>query len=304
MARYDGHEISVEDVDARILSLPRSERPKPGADLDAWFEQQTRELAMDNLLRAEARKAGVIDEQGFRGARVDIETRIGTQLCILALHPDAERIEPSEIQAAYDAAHDEFSQPERRSVSYLYKRLGPDGSADAARAESEALRMRVLGGESFSHLAAKNSDSETRHKQGSLGWLTRGELPEALDEVVFSLEEGVPSAPLVTRDGVHLFYVQKILPAGTRPLREVRGVLRNRLLAERRRQTLTDLEDDATLPPGSLVLDRKAFDEAMDAGDPKAPVLRIGDQQLTAGGLRMLLVQSATQNRERDRDPP
>lgn len=304
VARYDGHEISVEEVDARILALPRSERPKPGADLDVWFEQQTRELAMDNLLRADARETGVVDDQEFLGARLDIETRIGMQLCMLSLHPDAERIDPAEIQAGYDAARDEFSQPERRSVSYIYKRLSPDRSANAARAEVEALRKRVLGGESFSYLAAKNSDSETRHNEGSLGWLTRGELPKSLDDAVFSIEEGVPSVPLVTREGVHLFYVQKILPAGTRPLREVRSVIRNRILAERRAQAMTELEGEAGSPPDSFELDQKSFEKAMDAGDPKALLLRIGGRQLTAGGLRVLLAQIAAQNPGKDLNSP
>jgi parvulin-like peptidyl-prolyl isomerase len=304
VARYDGHEITVAEVDARILALPRSERPKPGADLDAWFEQQTREVAMDALLRADARKVGVAEEEEFLGARGDIEVRLGAQLCIAALHPDDERVTPAEVKAAYEARHDEFSLPERRSALYIFKRRGADGSADAARAEIEALRLRVLGGESFSQLATDHSDSETRHQGGSLGWLTAGELPASLDKVIFSLEEGVPSAPLVTREGVHLFYVQKILPSGTRPLKDVRKALRSRLITERRMKALTELESDTKLPPDSLVLDRKSFNDAMNSGNPKMPVLRIDGRELSAGGMRLLLAQASAQGAETNRSAP
>lgn len=297
VARYDGHEITVSDVDARILALPRSERPKPGTDLDAWFEQQTREVAMDELLLAESSADKVAEEQEFIGARLDIEARIGVQMCMMALHPDAEQIDSADMSAAYDARQDEFSQPERRSVLYIYKRQGPEKSADATRAEVEALRMRVLGGESFSRLASEHSDSETRHKDGSLGWLTAGDLPTSVGEVVFGLEEGVPSETLVTRDGAHLFYVQKILPARTQSLKEVRRTLRKSLIAERRAKALAELEAASAVPSGSLVLDRKSLGETMNSGDPKAPILQIAGRQISAGGFRTLLAQSATQNR-------
>ena len=303
VARYDGHDIVVADVDAHILALPRSERPKAGADLDAWFEQQAREVAMDNLLRADAEENGVANEVEFLGMRNDVEMRIGVGMCMETLHPDAETIEAKDIRAAYEARHEEFTQTERRSVLYIYKRQSPDQSAEVNLAEIESLRLRILGGESFSRLAADNSDSETRHKDGALGWLTPGELPPSLDKLVFSLDEGVPSDPLVTRDGVHMFYVQKILPAGTQALNEVSSILRTSLLAERRKQALTAIERDAIVPTGSLVLDRKAFDEAMKAGDSKIPVLRIAGRQLTAGGLRMLLAQTGALNRKKESSP-
>ena len=47
-ARFGAMEISVGDVDARILALPAHRRPRPGQDLDAWYAEQV-QAVMDWL---------------------------------------------------------------------------------------------------------------------------------------------------------------------------------------------------------------------------------------------------------------
>ena len=45
------------------------------------------------------------------------------------------------------------------------------------------LRERILRGENFQRLAQSESDSESRHRQGSIGWVVRGQLPQTFARV-------------------------------------------------------------------------------------------------------------------------
>ncbi len=84
-------------------------------------------------------------------------------------------------------------------------------SVDAeALAEIEAIRARILAGESFEDIAAEVSDDATNADQGGdLGWFGRGTMVPEFDEVAFSLEAGTLSEPVKTQFGYHLIQVEE-----------------------------------------------------------------------------------------------
>lgn len=291
VARFGELEITVDEIDAHVLALPPSERPVPGADLDAWYRERIREMVVEARLRAEAEADDLVEDPVFVRARAEAEKQIGLQLCLAVLRPDLGDLGTEELQAAYEARVEQFTAPERRFVYHLFLRRPDGASIDSVRAEIEALRDRALRGEGFARLAEEHSDSEGRHQQGGLGWVTPGVLPEGFEKVIFDLPEGVPSEPVETRDGLHLFYVDQALPERTAGFDEVRRQLAQNLLAERRAAALTELAAEIEVPDGSLVLDREAFAEVIAAGDPEAVVLRIAETELDLGDLRQALGQ-------------
>lgn len=302
VAWFGDLEITVADVDARILALPPAERLKPGQEPEAWYEEQVREVAVERRLLAEATDSRLAEDEAFLAATNEAEKRLVLQLCLAELRPQAGEVTPEALQAAYEERLETFSGEERRNVYHLFLRRRPDVPPGEARHAAEALRDRVLGGESFQRLATETSDSETRHNEGALGWMTRGQLPAGFEEVIFRLEEGVPSDPVATRDGFHLFYVDHILPARRLSFDEARPFLVPQLLAERREAALAEIEAETEPPAGSLVLDRAGFDAVLKAGDPEAVVLRLGSTELTLAGLRHQLRQSLAR-REGNAEP-
>ncbi len=304
VARLGAVEITTAQVDARILALPATERPKPGQDLDAWYEEQIRELAIEHQLRAEAEATALSTDEAFLTARRGAEKQLAVQLCLADLRPEIEQITEDDLRNAYEARSESFSAPERRAAYHLFLRHAPGNSTEAARAEIEALRDQVLGGESFTRLAAVHSDSESRHREGALGWVIPGQLPGGFGDVIFDLEEGVPSEPVTTRDGFHLFYVDQILPARHITLDEARSGLQARLVAERQGAVLTELEAEIKPPPKAVLLDRPAFLSLVSAGDPDAVVLSLGDLELTLADLRRHLRQALAQPSANERGAP
>ena len=292
-------EITTASVDAHILALPVAERPRPGQDLDAWYSDQIRELAIEHLLRAEAAASGLREDASFAAGRHEAEEQIAVQLCFAELNPGIDQISEEDLRAAFDARGDSFSAPERRSVYQIFLRREPQ-----ARAKIRKLRDRVLAGESFQRLATEYSESETRHRQGSLSWIVRGELPAGFEKVIFGLQEGVPSEPVATREGFHLFYVDQILPPRQLSFEEARPILHERLVAQRREAAMAELEKGVEVPAGAVILDRAGFAEMFRAGDPKAVVLHIGDTELTLADLRRHLHQAQARQQEGAKAPP
>lgn len=289
VARFGGEEITVAQVDARILGLPAVERPSAGTDLDLWYQDQVRQLAVDRRLRAEAEEGNLAADEIVVRARAEEATQLTVQLCLARLRPDVDRISDDDLRTAYEARVDALRTPERRLTFHIFLRSNAAHPKDSRRVEADALRHRVLAGESFHRLAATHSDSESRHRDGSLLWVTRGQLPTGFEDVVFGLEEGVPSEPVMTRDGVHLFYVSQVLPQKVLAFDEARDRLEQSLIAERRGAALIEIEGTIEPPTDSVWIDRERFESIVASDDREAVLLRIDGTEETLDDLRQRL---------------
>jgi hypothetical protein len=70
---------------------------------------------------------------------------------------------------------------------------------------AKALRERILAGEDFAEVAAaETEEAPYAPRGGDKGDFGRGDLIQPLARIVFSLEDGEVSEPIVTRYGVHL----------------------------------------------------------------------------------------------------
>lgn len=291
VARFDGGTVTISDIDAHILALPAGERPAPGEDLDAWYDQLIRTLVVDRRLLVEARETGLADTDDFRLRQTAVRRQLAVQSCLAEWAPEAGDVSAEQIRAEYEARAEQLQAPERRSTFHIYKRLEPGEEASEAESAMLELRERILRGENFQRLAQSESDSESRHRQGSIGWVVRGQLPQTFEDIVFSLEEGVPSRPLVSADGVHLFQVDEILPARTATLQEVAPSLRAQLEAASVSEALDEIAAlNAT--PTARIVDRDELNRLIEQGGEQDPVLMSPDYQLTLAQFRLRLGRS------------
>jgi len=106
-----------------------------------------------------------------------------------------------------------------------------------SRDKAEALRERILAGESFSDIAkAESMDDKSRRTGGSVGWLVSGsairEIGEnkAFETAVWETGEGSAGPVIATDKGYLLFTVEEREYAGLRPMAEVEESIRSHLL--------------------------------------------------------------------------
>jgi peptidyl-prolyl cis-trans isomerase C len=121
----------------------------------------------------------------------------------------------AEVQAEYAKAPARWTKPESVRVQHILIRTA--GSAEAASAETKALAdsivVRIRDGEDFGTLASQYSADDYRVKGGDLGFVHRGRLVPELDAVVFDLEPGSVSDPILASDGWHVVRVLEHQPA-------------------------------------------------------------------------------------------
>ncbi len=117
------------------------------------------------------------------------------------------------IIQVYDVKPDEDQVCARHILARVD--LTPDQAAiDAADAkalkEAEAAKARIEAGEDFAAVAKEVSDDkETAENGGELGWVFRGKMGDAFDEVAFSLEPGQLGGPVKLDNGYAIIQVEE-----------------------------------------------------------------------------------------------
>lgn len=151
--------------------------------------------------------------------------------------------EEEELRAAYDARRLDFEEPERR----LVRQILFDEEEEAQQAYE-----RVSDGETLEALAEELEGPSLI----DLGNVTRAELPAALTEPVFGLEEeGAVSAPIESDFGWHLVQVLEIQPQSVSSFEEVRDQLIESLAQDEAIESaiaLANRVDDELAAGGSL----------------------------------------------------
>jgi peptidyl-prolyl cis-trans isomerase D len=134
-------------------------------------------------------------------------------------------ISDGELEAYYRQNLNRYSSPEQRSARHILLKTAEGESEDVLsekyqRAE-EVLDM-ARSGEDFAELAMQFSEGPTGPKGGDLGTFSRGRMVKSFEDAVFSLSEGEISDVVETQFGFHIIKLEKIEPARTKTLDEVK----------------------------------------------------------------------------------
>lgn len=289
LATYEGGTVTVADVDGAILDLPRQRRRPPDGDYLRWYERIARELAFTRIVEASARKsADPLPESTRLEAR-----RQAVAFTFVDSLPPIEPPTEKEVREYYEAHRAEFRGPEARLVLHLFRRNEQGKSPETTLAEVEKIRERALSGEAFESLVAAESQSESRHQGGALGWVRRGRFRKQLEDVIFGLPVKTPSAPFVTPEGVHLFYVSAVQEAWAHRFEEARRPLALRLYQEKRSRAIHE-RVPTKLPEGSVVPDLARLEQLFEEGEPEAVVLSVGDYTLRLRDFQRMLLAAAS----------
>lgn len=129
---------------------------------------------------------------------------------------------PDELERALEQRLEKIS-PARARVRQLLLPTAQDAAAAQAR---------LAAGEPFIEVSRQMSRAANAATGGELGVLSRGTLPDELDEVVFSLAEGEVSAAVESPAGYHVFQVLEVVPEGPVSRRELESTVRRELVDE------------------------------------------------------------------------
>jgi peptidyl-prolyl cis-trans isomerase D len=110
----------------------------------------------------------------------------------------------------------------------------PEATREAARKEADEILAEIRGGADFATVAKKRSDDgATAPSGGDLGVVERGKLAPALETAVWALTPGEVTEVVESPEGFSILKLEEHLPAGLRPLAEVRAEVEEAIRAER-----------------------------------------------------------------------
>src|ERR1700677_4940065 len=161
-----------------------------------------------------------------------VRREVGTQV----------EISKDEVKQYYDAHAEEFTLPERVTLSEIS--LSTDGKKPedfaAVRNRVEGLRTSVLNGDNFNQVASLYSEGSTAKAGGGLGSFKKGELAPQIESIVFQMSKGQITEVIQTRAGFEFFKVEDHLQAGLQPLERVEPDIRNIIHAQKIQPLIRD----------------------------------------------------------------
>ena len=255
-----GYENSVRDRLAASLLPDVIERGASisEADIDQYLQLrlQRRDLRYLLLPRPALTDSQVSDQQiddYYKAHRADFMSPEQVSLKYLEVNgADLEvDTEPTDeaLTKRYDEERQRFVKPEQREVSHILidvpKNATPEQQKMAlAKAEKIAAG---LGSENFASMAREQSaDLGSKALGGDLGWLEKGVANAAFDSVLFSMQKGQISKPVLSEEGYHILWLRDVRPGDVKPFEEVRAQLRQELKATARERAYNELAGKLT----------------------------------------------------------
>ncbi len=144
-------------------------------------------------------------------------------------------ISDEQVQAQFEKDKADYQTPEQRQARHILLKTSADSSPDqkaAQRKKADDILVKARAGEDFAALATTWSEDTSKANGGDLGTFARGRMVKEFEDAAFALEQGAISEVVTTPFGYHIIKVEKIHPAISRTLEEVRPALVTKLQGE------------------------------------------------------------------------
>ena len=165
----------------------------------------------------------------------------------------------SRIKVSDDEAEDYYNENRDKYRQGAQVRAAQIVVRDAEAAKE--ILARLNSGENFATLAARHSISPEASSGGDLGYLTRDEMPEPLDSVIFKLPLNKISSVVQSPYGFHVFKIMDIQQAKTKSFAEAKDEIIAEIRARKEEAAfanwLNSLKFSAVIKKENTVLRKK-----------------------------------------------
>ncbi|MFQ6035881.1 MAG: peptidylprolyl isomerase [Sedimentisphaerales bacterium] len=170
-----------------------------------------------------------------------IELMIKTDRKFDELCQDLPKPSQADIEKYYEENKEQFKSAERVRVAHIVKYV--DWQTDEATAYNtlKQAQEELKNGAAFEVVVDKYTDCADRG--GNLGYISRGQLVEEFEDVVFNLSIGQVSDIFRTRFGFHIAKVYDRKPGLIASLNEVKKEIVDELIYQRRDEVINEFID-------------------------------------------------------------
>jgi peptidyl-prolyl cis-trans isomerase SurA len=220
-------ELGYAMAEDQFQSVLANIKKENNLDTDEQFQKA---LKQEGMTMADLRKA--LERQMLIG-RVQ-QTEVVTRVDVLE----------EEEKRYYDAHTSEFTATPNVMLREILVSVASDGKSvnvgldEEARIKAEAVRARILKGESFEKVAAQVSDASSKANGGLIGPLRREELTPELQKLLQSMKVGETSPVLRVPAGYELLKLESSVDSTQMSFDQARSQIADRLFEDKRRAEL------------------------------------------------------------------
>jgi parvulin-like peptidyl-prolyl isomerase len=170
-----------------------------------------------------------------------IEIQIKVERRLEELYKDIPGPSQEDIFQYYEQNKEQLKSPEQIRIGHIVKNINWQTDEEAARNVMRKALDELKKGAVFEALVQKYSDCP--ENGGDLGYITRGQMVEEFEDVIFNLGVGQASGIFRTRFGFHIAKVYDRKPPALPPLKEVKGRIVNELTEKMKSKAIDDFID-------------------------------------------------------------
>lgn len=147
-------------------------------------------------------------------------------------------VSPQKVEGYYSTTRNQYTSSDQVHLRMIKFNAtgGTVSPSDPQRALADDVRAKILTGASFEQMAAKYSEDGSRQNGGDWGWLDRNTLSPEVTKLVFSLPTKQLSPVIVAGDAYYILRIDERREAGTKPLKDIRPDIENKLKSEDRQR--------------------------------------------------------------------
>lgn len=241
---------------------------------DEQFKSIVENIKKSNNIESEDQFQAALKQEGM--TMTDLRRALERQM----LASEAQRrdvvdkisVTEAEARAYYEGHKDEFTTASEITLREILVEVPVTDRGvnvaedDAARAEAEDLRKRLLAGEPFPRLAAEYSDAPSKANGGLIGPIKRNELAEALQSQLDRMKIGELTEITRTNRGYQILKLESRTETRIRTFDDARSDISNKVgsekMAAERLKYLERLRGQATITWRNDEL-QKAYEQAL-----------------------------------------
>jgi peptidyl-prolyl cis-trans isomerase C len=219
VAKIDGHEIHMSDLEAEKALLPTRVRQLP---MEQVYRPLLERVITNRLLTNAARKAKLQNDPEVKARLARLEDALIREVYI------SKKIQDQITEEAVKKRYKEMLKSRKPTEEIEARHI-----LVKTEKEARAIIKQLEKGANFAKLASKKSMGPTKDQGGNLGWFSRGDMVKEFEDAAFALKKGqFTKEPVKTQFGWHVIKVEGRREKPAPELKEVRQQITQTLLRE------------------------------------------------------------------------
>jgi peptidyl-prolyl cis-trans isomerase SurA len=231
-------EDALQDLIDRVLIVKEFYKDEKRRVPANYIDQQVSEIIATDFEGDRSKFLAYLRSRGIsqKDHRKEVEERMIYDYMRGQQRKSASTISPVKIETFYNENRERFFQEDAAQLRLIQVTRAADETDDSLKARAEEVMGQLRSGASFADVARIYSQDSRKAKGGDWGWQRKSDLRKEFSDVLFTLEKGKFSEPVLVTEGAFILYVEDRKHAGILPISEVRDHIERTLRDQALRQ--------------------------------------------------------------------